>query len=166
MKLFSSTKKPKKIFVLYLTKYIVLLALYMIPMLYASKSQGRILFAVILSICFLTLFHFSYRSYVYCRVYLYEITQEDGIFKLTFKKLFSKEDSGCEIVKITEDKFHAKISESLLSINSIGITVYKIEFYQGNQLVFTQYPVGEWSNSKMKKIKSEFERIEKERLVQ
>jgi hypothetical protein len=162
--IFSSSKNLCSVFAIYLSKHIVLHSLYATLILYASKKYGNSFFLFILFIFILVIFFDLFKAYVYCKNYIHEILLYENSIKLNFKKLLCKDDSGYKIIEIAKDKISVQVSESLLSINTIGITVHKIEFNKGKELVFTQYPVGDWNYSEMKRIKLEFARIEKERI--
>lgn len=103
----------------------------------------------------LILFQF-FVSLKYSWFYLSKIVIDGNNIVLEKKNLLSQ-DTLQENLKLNED-IKIQISESLLSFNTIGISAFKMKILQNNKIIFTQYPIGNWTKSEMDRIKNEIEK--------
>lgn len=155
--IFSSNSVPVLNFLKrFLPSTIAVIALYIILPVSDMESFSNRGIQIIIVLSFLMIIFQLYVSFIYCKEYISSIYLDNDLLTLSVKQLFTNSIK-THSYDIRDANINLNVSESLLSLNTIGISTYKFVFLYRGKLIYTQYQIGDWSRKEMLRVKEEIE---------
>lgn len=116
---------------------------------YESINRNILISSFSLCLIFLSIFLSIY--FFYCKNYIKKLTLTDNQLELETDGFFKPQST---LISIKTSNLRIKINEAFFPIPTKGYSVSKMIFKDDNNILFTQYAVGNWTRENMLRIKA------------